>query len=369
MKRRLALATASVTVAALAAAPNAFAGDYAEDYADTALNIIPSGQYGALVPPAAADDQALMYDGLTPLFDNITESDLTTFFKSEAIGDLGTDGPALSTDTLPRDDVTITRDQFNVPHVKADTEEAGVWASGWIAAKDRGLLLQQARFNARVASIDAPGLSAITLVSTLQNFQPSAQTEAVVAEQEDALLAHGAEGQAVIDDIDTFIAGINAYLDSVNSAAPRWTRNDVFALNSLKSQFLGQGGGDEARRTQFYSGLQERLGDKEGRSVFNDLRQFKNPGSPTTIDGKFKYGKLPKKGKTKGNVLDRPGFVRAGRRDARLLAARGRAFGQLRDSRGDRLQHADDHGGGVGDRQPADGRRPADRLLLPRPHV
>ena len=64
-----------------------------------------------------------------------------------------------------------------------------------------------------MAAIDVPGLSAINLVSTLQNFQPSAQTEAAVAEQEQALLAHGAEGQAVLDDIDTFIEGINAYLD------------------------------------------------------------------------------------------------------------------------------------------------------------
>ena len=35
-----------------------------------------------------------------------------------------------------------------------------------------------------------------------------------------------------------------------------WTRNDVYAVNALKGQFVGQGGGDEARRTQFLSGLQ-----------------------------------------------------------------------------------------------------------------
>ena len=253
-----------------------------------------------------ADDQALMYDGLTPLFDNVSTGDLTTYFKSEAIGSLGSDGPALSTETLPRDDVEITRDQFNVPHVKGDSHEAGVWAAGWITAKDRGLLLQQARYNSRVAAIDVPGLSAINLVSTLQNFQPSAQTEAAVAEQEQALLAHGAEGQAVLDDIDSFIEGINAYLDFANSPNAPWTRNDVFAVNALKSQFLGQGGGDEARRTQFYAGLQDQLGPEPGRSVFNDLRQFKNPDSPTTIDGKFPYGKLPKNGKTKGNVIIDP---------------------------------------------------------------
>ena len=50
---------------------------------------------------------------------------------------------------------------------------------------------------------------------------------------------------------------------SGSSIAP-WTRNDVFALNALKGQFVGQGGGDEARRSQFLAGLQQRLGEKKG---------------------------------------------------------------------------------------------------------
>ena len=64
---------AAVTAAAFAllAAPAA-----AQDHAATARNIIPSGQYGAVPPPAGADQQALMYDALTPLFDQVTPADL-----------------------------------------------------------------------------------------------------------------------------------------------------------------------------------------------------------------------------------------------------------------------------------------------------
>ena len=60
---------AAVTAAAFAltAAPAA-----AQDYAATARNIIPSGQYGGVPPPAGADAQAKMYDALTPLFDQVT---------------------------------------------------------------------------------------------------------------------------------------------------------------------------------------------------------------------------------------------------------------------------------------------------------
>lgn len=39
------------------------------DHAATALNILPSGQYGSIPPPPGADTQAQMYDSLTPLFD------------------------------------------------------------------------------------------------------------------------------------------------------------------------------------------------------------------------------------------------------------------------------------------------------------
>ncbi len=275
----------------------------AADYADTALNIIPSGQYGGLPPPDGADRQAKMYDRLTPLFDQVTGADLTQYFKSERFG-VDTAGPG-TPESVPYPGVTIIRDQFNVPHVTATTYDGGIWAAGWIVAEDRGLLLHQARYNARVAAIDAPGLSALGLISSLQNFQPSAQTEAEVAKQTQVLQNAGPEGRAVLRDIDTFISGINDYLDLNSPSTAPWTRKDVYAVNALKGQFVGEGGGDEARRSQFLAGLQRRLGKYRGKSVFDDLRQFKNPESPTSVDRNFEYGQLPSQ--PKGSVILDPG--------------------------------------------------------------
>ena len=68
---------------------------------------------------------------------------------------------------------------------------------------------------------------------------------------------------------------------------------------------MGEGGGDEARRSQFLAGLQQRLGQYRGKSVFDDLRQFKNPESPTSVDGNFNYGQLPSH--PKGSVILDPG--------------------------------------------------------------
>ena len=297
--------TLVVTFTAVMALP--VSGAAAKDYAGTALNIIPSGQYGNVPVPTPsgdklpADQQAQMYDGLTPLFDQVSDADLTTYFKSEALNSLGTDGPGTEEVVPDHPEIQIIRDRYNVPHVTAQTHEGGVFAAGWIAAEDRGLLLSQARYNARVAAIDAPGLSAIGLTTQLKSFQPSAQTEAVVAKQAQVLQKAGKEGKAVLADIDTFVEGINHYLALNSPSTAPFTRNDIFALNALKGQFLGQGGGDEARRTQFLSGMQDRLGTRKGMSVFNDLRQFKNDGVPTTIDGRFPYGRIPKD--ATGNVL------------------------------------------------------------------
>jgi acyl-homoserine lactone acylase PvdQ len=297
-------AVAIVVGGMLAFAPAASAGDQAtppKDYSGTALNIIPSGQPGGIPPPPGADTQAHMYDGLTPLFDNVTSSDLTEFFKSEKFG-VSTAGPG-TTETVPRPGVTIVRDSYDVPHVTATTHAGGVWAAGWIAAEDRGALLQQARYNARVAAIDAPGLDAVDLIASLKSFQPSQQTEDALAKQSGVLRRAGPEGRAVLKDIDTFVEGINAYLEAHGSSAAPFTRNDIFAFNALKDQFVGEGGGDEARRSQFLGGLQERLGVRKGYSVFSDLRQNIVKGHPTTVDGHFRYEHAPKEPGAPGSVV------------------------------------------------------------------
>lgn len=271
-----------------------------KDFSAIARNIIPSGQVGT---PPLDTSQAVMYDALTPLFNKVTNADINKYFKSEKLG-ATTDGP-FTTETVPKAGVTILRDKYHVPHVNATTYDGGIWAAGWIAAEDRGLLLSQARNNARVAAIDVPGMSAIGLVSSLQNFQPSAQTETEIAKQTKALIAQGKEGRAVLKDIDTYLTGINDYLDIHSPATPDWTRNDVYAVNALKDQFLGEGGGDEANRSQFLGGLIKRLGAKKGWKVFNDLRQHTNNGSPTSIDGRFPYARIPRD--KSGSVILDPG--------------------------------------------------------------
>src|SRR3954471_22016968 len=69
--------------------PSAASAATTTDFASTALNIIPSGQQGAVPVPAGADRQARMYDALTPKFDDVTSADLQRDFKSERFGTRG----------------------------------------------------------------------------------------------------------------------------------------------------------------------------------------------------------------------------------------------------------------------------------------
>ena len=67
------------------------------------------------------------------------------------------------------------------------------------------------------------------------------------------------------------------------STAPPFTRNDIYALNALKDQFVGEGGGDEAVRSEFLSALQRKFGAKRGRAVWNDLREANDPEAPASV--------------------------------------------------------------------------------------
>jgi Penicillin amidase len=240
-----------------------------------------------------------MYDGLTPLFGSVAPSDLTTYFKSEKFGLAGL--PLVRTET-PRSGLTIKRDSFDVPHLYAKTRDELTWGAGYVAGEDRHLLINEARGDARIAAIDAPGLSAFGLVTSLKTFVPSAQTEAYVARQTNVLQHAGPKGLQALHDIDMYVAGVNAwYADHGGVPNPPVGRNDVYAVNALAGQLFGRGGGAEIRSSMLLNALQTRLGAKRGFTLWNDLRSRNDPETPVTADGRFPYDRGPKS--RSGNVI------------------------------------------------------------------
>src|SRR3954452_7777306 len=302
MLRRTTLAFAAAFLAT--AAPAA-----AKDYAPDALNIIPSGQYGGFPVPAGADQQALMYDGLTPLFDQVTAPDLTKYFKSEALGAAGSPAPTTN-EPVPRKGVTIVRDSFNVPHITGKTRDDVTWAAGWVLEEDRGLLLAQGRYPARMAALDAPGIDAFGLVTGLKQVTVTKQADKIIGRaQTGALKRAGKEGRGLLHDIDVYVKGINARLRFEKSGQKPWTRVDVYSINALAGQIFGQGGGDEVRRSQFLDALQKRLGKSQAQTVFDDLSEHNDADTPVTIDKTFPYEGIPKS--SSGNAIISDGSVSA----------------------------------------------------------
>ena len=301
MSRAFFVAVASLVTLAAAAPTSAVA----RDYAGTALNIVPSGQYGGLPLNPAADEQAKMYDALTPLFDNVTDADLQRTFKSAKLGDAP---PPTRNERLPRKGVTVVRDRFNVPHIKGRTKDDVTWAMGWILQQDRGLLLAAGRGPGRLAALDVPGVRAFNVLTRVEPFVPSKQADAIIErEQVRNLRRAGRDGLGVLKDVDLFVAGMNAKLRADKAKDKPYTRVDIFGFIALGGGLFGRGGGDEVRRSAFYDGLRDRVGAQRATQIFDDVSQTDDPDRSNTLTKSFPYERP--KGVGRGNAIIDAGSV------------------------------------------------------------
>jgi len=286
---RLALAAA---IAALGLPP---ATASARDSADTALNVVPSGQWGGVPVPPGAESQAELYDSLTPRFDQVTRR--TSRARSSP------SAPASArTEKVPRRGVKIVRDRYDVPHITGRKRDDVTWAMGWVLQEDRGLLLAQGRYPARLAAVYAPNVNAFGLVTGLKTVRPSRQINRTIRRNGmRALLSAGRDGRRLLHDIDVFVAGLNARLRAEKSKAKPFTRIDLFATNALIGQLFGEGGGGESRRGAFLGALRARLGASAAQTLFDDLSEHTDPDTPAMIRRSFPYGTAT--GRRRGNAI------------------------------------------------------------------
>jgi acyl-homoserine lactone acylase PvdQ len=262
--------------AAAAAAPLDFGG--------TVRNVLPPGQSGAVPAVPNSTDQISLYDRLTPLQGNVGPGAITRYFKSAAF-----DMPRGGRTVQPRKGLSIRRDRYGVPHVHGRTRALVTFGAGWVTAQDRGLFIETVRGPARIAALDVPGLNAFALATSLRQFTPSAATERFLNAEAKPLRRAGRKGRQVLSDIDSYLAGINAYYRSTGNSARPWKRADLFAVTSLIGAVFGKGGGNEVRSSQLLSALRARLGASGGTNVWRDLREAQDPETPVTIAKRFPY--------------------------------------------------------------------------------
>jgi acyl-homoserine lactone acylase PvdQ len=277
------------------------------DYAAASWSILPPGENGSLTFDQNTTDQAKLYDALTPLLGNVTERDLRRYFKPAPLG-LGSDKPRKR--ERPRAGVSIVRDRFGVAHVTGKTEKDVAFGAGWVTAADRGLLLQLIRGPARAAALDVPGLDPFALALSDKTFVPSAETEAFLSNQLDALRAQGALGRHALTIVNAYAAGVNAWYAARGIPASKFTANDVVASAALIAARLGANGGREAANSMFLDALRERLGAADARGVFADLREANDVEAPVTVPGSFPY-ELPAADAPGSVILDDGSFAAA----------------------------------------------------------
>jgi acyl-homoserine lactone acylase PvdQ len=296
------VAASAVALAPLEAAPK-------QDHAAAAWTILPPGENGSLTFDRNTNDQAKLYDALTPRFGNVTARDLRRTFKPAPLG-----APPARGDKRerPRPGLTITRDAYGVAHVTGRTEADVAFGAGWVTAADRGLLLQLIRGPARVAALDVPGLDPLALALTGRSFVPSADAEAFLANQLDAVRSQRTVGPKILALITAYAAGINGYYRARGIPTTPFTANDVVASAALIAARFGTNGGQEAQNAMFLDALEERFGAADARRVFADLREANNPESPVSVPGSFPQ-QPPAAATTGSVVLDDGSFTGAPR--------------------------------------------------------
>ena len=271
------VAASAVALAPLEAAPKA-------DFAASAWTILPPGENGSITFDRNTRDQALLYDALTPLLGNVTARDIRQTFKPAPLG-----APPAAGDKResPRRGVRITRDAFGVAHVTGNSEADVAYGAGWVTAADRGFLLQLIRGPARVAALDVPGLDPLALALTGTSFVPSAEAEAFLSNQLDAVRSQRTVGPKILALVNAYAAGINGYYRAKGIPTTPFTANDVVASAALVAARFGTNGGQEARNAMFLDALEERFGAADARRVFADLREANDVEAPVSVPGSF----------------------------------------------------------------------------------
>jgi hypothetical protein len=209
-KSLLSVIAAIVSVASVIAAPAAAK--------DTARYILPPGNYGGIPFTENSTDQLPLYSGLTPFRDDITQARINEHYLPENFRPIG----VTREEETGREGTEIIYDQWGIPHITGETRDDLAFGAGWVTARDRGLLLTLGRGPARAAVADIPNLDAFSLVTSAQTFEPSAETEALVTEQQDLLVKEfGKKGKEIISDAQAYADGINAYWGPTTSTKSR----------------------------------------------------------------------------------------------------------------------------------------------------
>jgi hypothetical protein len=276
------------------------------DFAGQAFQVLAPGADGNLPLTRNSTDQAELYDSLTPLRGNVKAADLKSKFLSEKFGPAG---KIVKTESTGRKGLKIVRAADGIPHITGKTRCDVTFGMGYVAAKDRGLLLGLGLGPAFAATLDIPGINAFGLVTSGRKFTPSAAAVKFVADQAKLMTKYGKEGKEVLADLKCWADGVNAFNLRERAPADRMPRvglTEAIAAYAFIGSIFGNGGGGGVDSSMFLNQLQTKFGVADGTKIYRELSQTNEAEAATSIPKAFPYNLVPT-GPTPGSPPVDPG--------------------------------------------------------------
>ncbi len=306
------LAVVLVGPAAAVAAPQPYGTNDAGGF----RNVLPPGANGfdsfqdifvfkgkGTLPPHFADQQPL-YENLLYASPALTEDQIPNYYKDATFG---IPAGQLESSIEPRPGATIQRDSaYGVPRIYGETRADTMFGAGYAGAQDRLFLMDVLRHTGRAELASFLGGKNAGADASQWGFAP--YTEADLEKQlAQAPQTYGAAGQQAVADVQAYIEGINAYINTAVSEPKKglipgeytilkrtpeaWKPTDVIAIASLVGGIFGRGGGNELNSALTMQAFVKRMGLKAGRKAWLEFRSKNDPEAPTTISKEFPYQK------------------------------------------------------------------------------
>ncbi|GAA3024687.1 penicillin acylase family protein [Streptomyces glomeratus] len=281
--------------------------------------------------PGHAEDQLGPYADLAKGYSALTDAQINTFFNDASFG--VPSGQVASTEKpAGRSDVTIVRDRkTGVPHITGITRYGTEFGAGYAAAEDRLWLMDVFRHVGRGRLTSFAGGAAANQGLEQQFWRNAPYTEADLQAQIDhAVAAAGDRGRQALDDVNAYLAGVNAYIDASDSGRyfpgeyvltghkdaitnagtiEHFKVTDMVALASVIGALFGSGGGGEVGNAISLLAAQSRYGVEQGTKVWESFRERNDPEAVLTVHNGESFPYASKPGSPQGAALPDAGSV------------------------------------------------------------
>jgi acyl-homoserine lactone acylase PvdQ len=337
----IAVATAvGLSVSAPVTAAGATPSDVTDYCSGRCSDVLPPGENGNATladilgnklfgtRPAHTDDQLAKYGSLADGYQNLTDATIDQYFNDSSFG---VPADQVASSIRPRSDVTIVRDKATgVPHVYGTTRSGTEFGAGYAAGQDRLWLMDLFRHVGRgeLSSFAGGAVANRQLEQTFWAVAP--YTEQDLQNQVTTIANSGPTGAQAMQDINSYLAGINDYVtqaydsrtfpgeydltghvDPITNAGSiqPFTAPDLIAIASVVGALFGSGGGGEVQSALVKQAADARYGTAGGDQVWQAFREENDPEAGLTLhDGQtFPYAASP--ANPQGVAMPDPGSV------------------------------------------------------------